>query len=94
MIYERFRRYSHLPHQVANNGINCYDTKISKYKKKLQHKYVRKNVTTQSRNNKEICSYLTIYWSSIHGFQKVINLKPLIKNVQYLKHLEFKTTFL
>ena len=31
MIYERFRRYSHLPHQVANNGINCYDTKLSKY---------------------------------------------------------------
>ena len=35
MIYERLRRYSHLPHQVANNGINCYDTKLSKYKKKL-----------------------------------------------------------
>ena len=31
MIYERFRRYSHLPHQVANNGINCYDAKVSKY---------------------------------------------------------------
>ena len=31
MIYERFLRYSHLPHQVANNGINCYDTKLSKY---------------------------------------------------------------
>ena len=32
MIYERFRRYLHLLHQVANNGINCYDTKLSKYK--------------------------------------------------------------
>ena len=31
MIYERFRRYSHLPHQVANNSINCHDTKLSKY---------------------------------------------------------------
>ena len=25
MIYERFLRYLHLPHQVANNAINCYD---------------------------------------------------------------------
>ena len=32
MIYERFRGYSHLPYQVANNGINCYDTKLSKNK--------------------------------------------------------------
>ena len=31
MNYERFRRYSHLPHQVANNNINCYYTKLSKY---------------------------------------------------------------
>ena len=23
IIYERFRKYSRLPHQVANNGINC-----------------------------------------------------------------------
>ena len=36
MIYERFRIYSHLPHQVANNGINCYDTKLSKYQN-IQH---------------------------------------------------------
>ena len=25
MIYDRLRGYSHLPHQVANNGISCYD---------------------------------------------------------------------
>ena len=35
MIYERFRRYSHLPHQVANNNINRYYTKLSKYPKKF-----------------------------------------------------------
>ena len=35
MIFELFRRYSHLPHQVANNGINCCDTKLSKYPKKI-----------------------------------------------------------
>ena len=35
MIYDRFRRYSHLPYHVANNGINCYDTKLSKYPKKF-----------------------------------------------------------
>ena len=40
MIYERFRRYSHLPHQVANNGINCHDTKLSKYQNILEHNYV------------------------------------------------------
>ena len=33
MIYERLRSYSHLPYQVANNGINCYDIKRSKYPK-------------------------------------------------------------
>ena len=37
MIYERFRRYSHLPHQVANNGIDCYDTKLSKYTNNIRH---------------------------------------------------------
>ena len=35
MIYEHFKRYSQLPHQVANNGMNCYDTMLSKYPKKL-----------------------------------------------------------
>ena len=45
MIYERFRRYSHLPHQVANNGINCYDTKLSKYQNILEHNYVNIDVT-------------------------------------------------
>ena len=33
IIDERFQRYLHLPHQVANNGINCYDTKLSTLKK-------------------------------------------------------------
>ena len=41
MIYERFLRYSHLSHQIANNGINCYDTNISKYQINLEHKYVK-----------------------------------------------------
>ena len=45
MIYERFRRYSHLPHQVANNGINYYDTKLSKYQNILEHNYVNIDVT-------------------------------------------------
>ena len=40
MIYERFQSYSHLPHQVANNGINCYDTKLSKCPKILERNYV------------------------------------------------------
>ena len=39
MIYERFRRHSHLPHQVANNGINCHDTKLSKYQNILEHNW-------------------------------------------------------
>ena len=33
MIYERFRRYSHLPNEVVNKGINYYDTKLSIYLK-------------------------------------------------------------
>ena len=49
MIDERFRRYSHLPHQVANDGINCYCTKLSKYQNFLKHMYVNKNVTTDNR---------------------------------------------
>ena len=49
MIYERFRRYSHLPHQVANNSINCYDTKLSKYQKKLEHNYVNINLAMDNR---------------------------------------------
>ena len=39
---------SHLPHQVANNYIDCY-TKLSKYKQILEHKYVEKNVTIDKR---------------------------------------------
>ena len=35
MIYERLRSYPHLPYQLANNGINCYDTKLSKYQQIL-----------------------------------------------------------
>ena len=49
MIYERFRRYSHLPHQVANNGINWYDTKLFKYLIILEHNYVNINVTIDNR---------------------------------------------
>ena len=45
MIYEGFWRYSHLPHQVANNGINCYDTKLSKYQIFGEHEYAKENVT-------------------------------------------------
>ena len=44
MIYKRFQRYSHLPHQAANNGINCYDTKLSKYKIFWEHNYDNNNV--------------------------------------------------
>ena len=49
MIYERFQRYSHLPHQVSDNGINCYDTKLSKYKLKKTHNYVSINVTIDNQ---------------------------------------------
>ena len=49
MIYERFRRYSHFPHQVANNGINCYDTKLSKYQFFREHNYVNINVAIDNR---------------------------------------------
>ena len=36
MIYERFRGYSHLPHQVANDGINCYDENFGKIPRNSQ----------------------------------------------------------
>ena len=49
MIYERFRRYSHLPHLVANNGINCYDTKLSKYQIFMEHNYVSIDITIDNR---------------------------------------------
>ena len=49
MIYGRFRRYSHLPHQVANNGINCYDTKLSKKQNFGEHNYVNIDVTMDNR---------------------------------------------
>ena len=49
MIYERFRAYSHLPHRVANNGINCYDTKLSKYRNFLQQYYGNIDVTMDNR---------------------------------------------
>ena len=49
MIYERFRRYSHLPHQVANNGISCYNTKLSKYQNILEHNYANIDVTIDNR---------------------------------------------
>ena len=49
IIYERFRRNSHLPHQVANNGINCYDTKLSKYQIILEHNYANIDVTIDNR---------------------------------------------
>ena len=49
MIYERFRRYSHLPHQVANSGINYYYTKLSKYQNFWEHNYVNIDVTIDNR---------------------------------------------
>ena len=49
MIYVRFRKYSHLPHQVANNGINCYDIRLSKYKKKFGTQVCQKNVAIDNR---------------------------------------------
>ena len=49
MVDERLRRNSHLPHQIANNGINCYDTKLSKYRYFLEYKYVDENVTIDNR---------------------------------------------
>ena len=49
MIYERFRRYSHLSHQVANNGKNCYNTKLSKYQNMLEHNYINIDVTLDNR---------------------------------------------
>ena len=49
MIYKIFHRYSHLPHQVANNRINCYDTNLSKYPKKWEHNYVSINVAIDNR---------------------------------------------
>ena len=58
MINDRFQRYSHLPHQVANIGINCYDTRLSKCKKKIYHKNVSENVTIQSMYM--IMSHITI----------------------------------
>ena len=49
MISERSRRYSHLPHQVANNGINCYDAKLSKHQNILGHNYVYIDLTIDNR---------------------------------------------
>ena len=49
MIYERFRRYSYLSHQVVSNGINCYDTRLSKYQNILEHNYVNVDVTIDNR---------------------------------------------
>ena len=49
MIYERFSRYSHLPHPAANNGINFYDTKLSKYQSILEHSYINIDVTLDNR---------------------------------------------
>ena len=49
MIYERFRWYSHLPHQVANNGIIYCDTKLSKCQLFWEHKYANKNVAIDNR---------------------------------------------
>ena len=48
MIYERFQRYSHLPHQVANDDINCYDAKLSKYQCFLENNYVKKCINRKS----------------------------------------------
>ena len=48
IIYQRFQIYSHLPHQVANNGIKGYDTKLSKYPKIWEHKHAFLHIVNNS----------------------------------------------
>ena len=67
MIYERFRRYSHLPHQVVNNDINCYDTKKSKTKRHLATR-AREHFSGNSAIFEHMSSCSTCNHSTIENF--------------------------
>ena len=80
MIDERYRSYSHLPYQVANNNINCYYRKLLKY----QNYYIGKtkiHLTTRVRKHLSGNSAIFLHVSLCNACNH-----STIENFQILPH--------